>query len=296
MSIPSFANYTRCCAACHFVFFHLVEIYSGCSPYVTILGNMPEGYSALDQPQVLSVIFYPRKNVSVPPPGSTDCFIAVDKNTSVACRLYMHDSKSASILCFHGNAEVISDYDYIAPLYNQLGINLFVAEYRGYGASQGEPAFSTMISDASIIFESFIAILNQHHYSKRIFVMGRSLGSVSALEITCSHQKQIKGLIIESGFGSILKLLLHQDFPIGYLDFKDTEFPNVTNIRSVTIPTLILHGRADTLIPSSEAQLLFDNAASEDKRLVIIPKANHNDIMQVGLGWYLKAIKKFVYH
>jgi hypothetical protein len=256
---------------------------------------MPEGYSALDRPEVLSLIFYPRKNVSVPPPSSSDHLIPVDKDVSIACRLYTQNLKSASILCFHGNGEVISDYDYLAPLYNQLGINLFVAEYRGYGASQGEPTFSTMISDATILFDSFVKILNQSHYSKRIFVMGRSLGSVSALEIACHHQKQIGGLIIESGFGSVLKFLLHQDFPIGFLDFKDADFPNLIKIRSVTIPTLIIHGRRDTCIPPSEAQVLFENAAAENKRLVIIPGADHNNIMQVGLERYLRVIRKFVY-
>ena len=256
--------------------------------------DMPEDYSVLDQPEVLSLIFSPRKNVSVPPPGSSDHVILVGKDISIACRLYSRSLDSPSILYFHGNGEVISDYDYIAPLFNQLNINLFVAEYRGYGASQGEPGFSTMISDAAIIFQSFIKMVNQEHYSGPVFVMGRSLGSISALEIAYHYQNQIKGLIIESGFGSIIKLLLHLDFPIGFLNFKDTESPNLSKIRFVTIPTLIIHGERDTIIPRSEAQTLFENSAAENKHLVIIPGADHNDIMQVGLENYLKAIKEFV--
>ena len=201
---------------------------------------------------------------------------------------------SPSILYFHGNGEVISDYDYIAPLFNQLDINLCVADYRGYGASQGKPSFSTMISDAPIIFESFIKILAQGKYKGSVFVMGRSLGSVSALEIAYRYQSKIKGLIIESGFSSVIKLLLHLDFPIGFLNFKDAEFPNLSRIRSVTIPTLIIHGEYDTTIPPSEAQALFENSAAKSKQLVTIPGADHNSIMQLGLEHYLKAIKEFL--
>lgn len=256
--------------------------------------DMSEGYSALDQPEVLSFIFYPRKNVSLPPPGSSDHLISVDKDVSVTCRLYTHSLESPSILYFHGNGEVISDYDYIAPLFNQLEINLCVSDYRGYGASQGKPTFANMISDASLIFDSFKKILGHKHYKGPLFVMGRSLGSVPALEIACQYQKQIKGLIIESGFGSILKLLLHLGFPIGFLNFKDTEFPNLVKISSVTIPTLIIHGKRDSLIPCSEAQALFENSAAQNKQLVIIPGADHNSMMVVGLERYLNAVKEFL--
>ena len=99
--------------------------------------EMPENYLSLDQPEILSLIFYPRKNVSLPPPSSSDHFISVDIGVSIACRLYTHSLKAPSIIYFHGNGEVISDYDYVAPLFNQLDINLCVVDYRGYGASQG---------------------------------------------------------------------------------------------------------------------------------------------------------------
>jgi hypothetical protein len=179
-------------------------------------------------------------------------------------------------------------------MYNQLGINLFVADYRGYGASQGRPTFSSMISDAPIIFKAFSDILAQGHYTNDIFVMGRSLGSVSAIEIAYHYQKQMKGLIVESGFASIVKLLAHLGFPTSYIDLEDLDFPNLAKIRNVSVPTLIIHGEYDSLIPSSEGKALFHNAATKDKRLVIIPKANHNDIMWVGMEIYLEAIKDFI--
>jgi alpha-beta hydrolase superfamily lysophospholipase len=251
-------------------------------------------YSLLDKPEVLSFIFFPRKDVTEAPANASDHLIPVDKDVSISCRFYVHSQRAPSFIYFHGNGEVVSDYDHIAPIYNQLGINLFVADYRGYGASQGRPTFSNMISDALAIFKAFVDILNENHYSNDIFVMGRSLGSAPAIEIVYHHQEQLKGLVIESGFASIINLLLYLGLPTESLGLKDTEFPNLTKMRTITIPTLIIHGEYDSLIPPTEGKALFENAASRNKNLVIIPDAEHNDIMLVGMERYFKAIKEFI--
>jgi hypothetical protein len=257
---------------------------------------MPQqDYSVLDRPEVLSFVFYPRREFTKAPPNASDHFIPVDKDISISCRFYVQSQNSPSIIYFHGNGEIASDYDYIAPIYNQLGINLFVADYRGYGGSQGMPTFSNMIADAPIIFKGFMDILTHDHYTGDIFVMGRSLGSVSAIEIAYRHQEQMKGLIIESGFGSVVRFLSHIGFPAKHLDIEDIDFPNVAKIRTITIPTLVIHGEYDSLILPSEGEDLFHNVAAKAKRLVIIPRANHNNIMLVDMEQYLAAIREFVF-
>jgi len=87
---------------------------------------------------------------------------------------------------------------------------------------------------------------------------------------------------------------LHLGFSRSLLDIKDAAFPNLTGIRTITLPTLILHGEYDSLIPSTEGKALFHNAATKDKRLLIIPGADHNDILWVGMERYLEAIREFV--
>jgi len=252
-------------------------------------------YSALDRPEILQFIFYPRRDFTKTPPNASDHFIPVDEHISISCRFYVYSQSSPSILYFHGNGEVVSDHDYIAPMYNQLGINLFVADYRGYGASQGKPTFRNTVEDPPVIFRAFMDMLHQDHYSGDIFVMGRSLGSISAIEIVYRYQEQIKGLIIESGFASIINLLSHLGFPASSLGVEDVGFPNLTKIRTITLPTLIIYGEYDSIVPSTEGEALFHDAATKDKKLVIIPKANHNDIMLVDIERYFKAIKEFIF-
>lgn len=254
-----------------------------------------DDYSALDRPEILAFVFYPRKDFSRAPSNASDYFIPVDKDVSISCRFYVHSRSSPSILCFHGNGEVVSDHDYIAPMYNQLGINLFVADYRGYGASQGRPTLSNTVSDAPVIFKAFGDILHREKHGGDIFVMGRSLGSISAIGIAYRYQEEIKGLIIESGFAAIINLLFHLGFPAASLGIEDPEFPNLARIRAIAVPTLIIHGEHDQIIPASEGEALFHNSAATDKRLLMIPGANHNDLMWIGKDSYFQAIKQLAF-
>jgi len=251
-------------------------------------------YSMLDSPEILQFTFYPRQEAHEGPPNSVDHFVPVGEEIAIGCRFYVHHRSSPSIIFFHGNGEIVSDYDMVAPLYTQQGINLFVADYRGYGTSGGTPTFTSMVGDASRIFEAFLHILRSNHYTGDVFVMGRSLGSLPAIELAFCYQEQIKGLIIESGFASISRLLTHLGFPAEHLGIYDISFPNAAKMRTITLPTLILHGEYDSLIPVTEAKDLFDNSAAARKRLVIIDGADHNDIMLVGMERYFAEITKFV--
>jgi len=250
-------------------------------------------YSALDRPEILAFVFYPRNDFTGTPPGAHDYRISVDEDVSISCRLHVFEADSPSVLYFHGNGEVVSDYDDIAPMYAGTGLNLFVADYRGYGASQGRPTLSNTIADAGVVFEAFAGILQREGYCTDIFVMGRSLGSLSAVEVAYRHQDRVKGLIIESGFAAFSSLLSHLGIPPGVVGVDDPEAPNLAGVRAIEVPTLVIHGEHDQLIPVSEGEALFRGSAAADKKLLIITGADHNDIMWTGREEYFRAIREF---
>lgn len=254
---------------------------------------MSDEYSALDRPDILSFVFYPRRDFTRTPPEARDHFITVEEDVSVSCRYYVNSGESPSVLYFHGNGEVVNDYDHVAPMYNELGLNLFVADYRGYGASQGRPTLRNTVSDACSVLNGLQDIIRRERYCDAVFVMGRSLGSMSAIEIACRHQEEIRGLIIESGFAAFVSLLAHLGLSPDSLGIHDSEFPNLAKMRTIGSPTLIMHGENDGIIPASEAQELFRTSAAVDKRLLVIPGAGHNDIMWTGRTMYFRAIKEF---
>jgi hypothetical protein len=124
--------------------------------------------------------------------------------------------------------------------------------------------------------------------------MGRSLGSVPAIELAARYGDQLAGLLIESGFSDTFGLLARMGVRAQGAEEGQDGFGNAFKMERVTIPTLVLHGERDVLIPPGDGQALHDHCAAEDKRLVLIPNAGHNDIMLVGMKQYFEAIHMFV--
>ena len=75
---------------------------------------------------------------------------------------------------------------------------------------------------------------------------------------------------------------------------SENGFDNIGKIESVTVPTLILHGEEDFLIPISDGEALYRNCGSNKKEFISIPGAGHNDIMLRGRQAYFDAIRKLV--
>ena len=71
---------------------------------------MPD-YSLIDQPSTLMYIFYPREDFTPCPVNAFDLLVPVDDRVSIHCRFYIGTERRPWILFFHGNGEVVSDYD-----------------------------------------------------------------------------------------------------------------------------------------------------------------------------------------
>ena len=250
-------------------------------------------YTALDRPDVLNLLFHPRtfQGPVDSSAGFQEVLIPVEDRIGVGARFHMAHATGPTILFFHGNGEIVSDYDDIGPMFNRLGINFMVADYRGYGCSGGSPTVSAMMDDCHRILDFTETWKTENGFTGPLIVMGRSLGSASALELAASCGDRIDGLVIESGFawaGPLLRLLGVDPDRIG---FDDTSgFGNLEKIRTFTHPTVIIHAEFDHIIPFGDGRALFEASGADDRLLLKIPGANHNDIFVRGLDRYLEAI------
>ena len=254
-------------------------------------------YSVLDKPEILMFLFHPRKEGGFLPRHDTGLTVSipVETDVSIGASFHMAGKTNPNILFFHGNGEIVADYDELGPVYNQLNINFMPVDYRGYGRSDGDPSVTAMMKDCHAIFMFVKRWLEQHHYTGPLIVMGRSLGSASALELAYTHSPDIDALIIESGFALASPLLNLLGIDTHRLGFKEENgFRNVDKIRKFSKPTLIIHAEFDHIIPYSDGQSLFDASVATDKKLLQIPGANHNDIFARGLSAYLTAIQNLI--
>lgn len=258
---------------------------------------MSAQYDVLDRPEVSASIFHPRTELGTGPSDDavSDHLISVDTDTHVGARFHCTAPNGANLLFFHGNGEIVADYDELGPVFGRSGINFLVADYRGYGRSNGVPNVSTMLSDCHKVFAYVQTWLQRKNHNGPLIVMGRSLGSASALELVSRHQKAIHGLIIESGFAFAAPLLRLLGVDPDALGFKEEEgFVNIEKIRTYKGSTLIIHAEYDHIIPYTDGLALFKASAAQDKSLLKIEGANHNDIMLRGFDDYMQAIQRLV--
>ena len=262
-------------------------------------------YSILDRPEVLQFLFHPRPELAPSAfqatdsanlnPDEKDILIPVEDEVVIGARFHMAEKAAANILFFHGNGEIVADYDALGPVYNQMGGNFLAVDYRGYGRSTGRPTVTAMMQDCHLIFEFVQNWLKQNHFTGPIILMGRSLGSASVLELAAARGDSADGLIIESGFAYAAPLLRLLGIDPEALGFKEESgFGNIDKIKRYHKPTLIIHAEFDHIIPFSDGEALYDASPSPDKAFLKIPGANHNDIFMRSPQEYLAAVKNMV--
>ncbi len=252
-------------------------------------------YAALDQPLVLQFLFHPRRDY----PGNTvsgrEHLIPVDQDIDVGAAFHLADPSYPNILFFHGNGEIVSDYDDIGPIFNRIGFNFIVADFRGYGRSSGSPSVSSMLTDCHTILDYVVSELENRKFTGSLAVMGRSLGSASAMELAASRQDKIDRLVIESGFAHAAPLLHTLGLDPEMIGFKESQgFGNADKIKKWHKPLLVIHAQFDHIIDYSQGETLFELCPCDDKHLQMIPDANHNDLFIKGFDRYMNSLKNFL--
>jgi pimeloyl-ACP methyl ester carboxylesterase len=246
--------------------------------------------SIFDSNQFNQNLFFPREDSSAPPGNAVDIFIKVEENCKVHVRVYRNLQARFSILFFHGNGEIISDYNKIANYFLELGCEFIVCDYRGYGRSEGVPNLRSTLIDASIIYRY---LRDNNTLNTQTCVMGRSLGSAPAIEL-CACFSDITCGVVESGYADPIPLVQRRGLDITDISKEDNAlFNNSDKIRLAKCPFLIMHGEFDSLISSEEARLNFKNVSSENKKLDILKGVGHNDMMMAEDNAYFNSLSIF---
>jgi len=230
-------------------------------------------------------LFFPRLDASRLPANAID----VDVHTDIALHVRLHQTRAAlpTLLLFHGNGEVVADYDGAAEQFADAGVNLAVMDYRGYGRSSGTPTLRTTLSDAHAVLDAVRA-----RVGSPVIVMGRSLGSACANELYATGAAD--AFVLESGFVDLGALIKRRGMAMpAELPADDRAvFDPIPKLARGTRPLLVLHGANDTMISAGEAQRAFDAAGTTDKQLVLVPNRGHNDVSFSSLYW--SALSTFV--
>ena len=195
-----------------------------------------------------------------------------------------------TLLWCHGNGGNISHrLENLLLVHNELGLNVFLFDYRGYGRSDGKPSEQGTYLDA----EAALRYLDSRDDTRqdRTIYFGSSLGGGVAVELAVRRRPY--GLILESTFPSI-PYMARVSFPILPLHlFLQARYDSEAKIGRVNAPLLMLHGDRDDLVPIQAGRRLFE-AARDPKDFHTILGAGHNDTYLVGGKAYWDAMSSFI--
>jgi hypothetical protein len=220
-------------------------------------------------------IYCPIRKISLTPQEIGLKFEDVFFNTSDNIKLngwYIPADKAEfTVLFFHGNGgNIMHRLDSIQQL-NQLGLNCFIIDYRGYGKSSGKTTEFGTYLDAKAAYDWLI---NEKNIDPaNIIIFGRSLGGSIASELAV--RIDCAALIIESTFTSYVDMgrKFYPYMPVKY--FARYKYLTIEHVKKLTVPIMIIHSPDDDIIPFEFGKKLYE-AASEPKEFVEIT-GSHND-------------------
>jgi len=178
----------------------------------------------------------------------------------------------ATVIVFNGNAGHRAYRADVAARLAAQGLAVLLFDYRGYGDNPGSPSEEGLARDARAARQYVLSRADVD--PQRLVYSGESLGSGVAVRLAGEHAPY--AMILRSPYTSFADMGRHHFFSrIPTWMFRD-RFPSIDRIARVGSPLLVIAGTADTVVPVSQSQQLFQ-AAREPKRLLILPGADHND-------------------
>jgi len=196
--------------------------------------------------------------------------------------------RGMTLLFFHGNAGNISHRLDSIRIFADLGLDVFIFDYRGYGLSEGSPSEPGTYRDATAAWRWLTG--ERGLAPGQILLFGRSLGAAVALEL--ATRVEPAGVILESAFTSVpdLGAEIYPFLPVRLL--SRYRYDNLGRIASVRAPLLVVHSRGDEIIPFRQGQALFA-AASEPKRFLELQGGHNDGFLASGVG-YRRGLAEFL--
>lgn len=178
-----------------------------------------------------------------------------------------------TVVSFHGNAATASDLWAWADAIAGGGTNVLLAEYRGYGASDGEPSARGIERDAEAAIHYLLR--ERRVPIATLVVHGQSLGGAAAIAALAGPASGAAGGIVESTFTSLHDMArVVVGLPLTRLLPDAYALDSAARAPSVRVPILQFHGDADEVIPFQFGRRLA--ARFPRARFVAIPGGSHN--------------------
>lgn len=193
-----------------------------------------------------------------------------------------------TLLFFHGNAGNISHRLRSIADFHALGLAVLIVDYRGYGASTGEPTEDGTYADATAAWRYLTE--TRGVAADRIVLFGRSLGGAVAANL--ASRVRPAGLILESAFTSAPDLAAEYYWFVPARWLTRFRYDNRAALAAIDCPVLVIHSRQDEIVPFAHGRALFETARAPKDFLEL--RGGHNDGFVVSGRTYTDGLDAFL--
>lgn len=177
----------------------------------------------------------------------------------------------AVVLVAHGNGGNRAGRAPLARALLERGFGVLLLDYRGYGDSEGRPSEAGLARDV----RAARAHLRERG-ADRLVYLGESIGTGVVAELAAEHPPD--ALVLRSPFTSLADVgRAAYGVPVGWL-LRD-RYPVAEHLRQVQVPTAVVYGAQDTIVPTSQSRRVAEVARNvgADVVEVEVPGRDHND-------------------
>jgi uncharacterized protein len=222
--------------------------------------------------------------------GEPVSYLAADGTRLTSWWVPARSPSRRTIVMFHGNADTASRLSSWAAPLSADGADVLLAEYRGYGRSDGEPSARGIEIDAAAAIRYVVE--ERGVPLSHVIVFGQSLGGAAAISALAGPARDAAGGVVASTFTSLHDMCSHViGFPLSRLVFDAYGLDNLERARAVRAPMLQLHGDADQVVPFALGERLRD--VLHPVRFLRIPGGQHNlpgDVQMDALASFAREV------
>ncbi|MBI3308397.1 MAG: alpha/beta fold hydrolase [Candidatus Melainabacteria bacterium] len=239
-------------------------------------------------------MFFPKKKLYSTPLDFNlkydDVNISLDNGNNIyGWYIYASKPTSKTIIYLHGSKGNLSTYLSEVAKIHEVGTNILVFDYRGFGKSQGMETIKHSIEDALTMYDYLIRTKNIK--PEDITLFGFSFGGAVALELAL--KRPVSSIILESTFSDLCRISIRKCSCIVAPLVSKRLLESDKNIKRINVPIIISYAGKDQVIPITHSKKLFDNANSP-KYLYEIVGAEHQNISEHLTAEYISLIKNVV--
>ena len=161
-----------------------------------------------------------------------------------------------TVIFSYGNRFNIANYWHRVAYLENIGFNVAIYDYRGYGASDGESSEAHIYEDVAAVYD-FVTARDDVGV---VFPMGYSMGGGPTIWL-CSPEsgREVAGCLLDSPFASTDFLFDEgMDYDIEGEWIIDAEFPNETRIATVEVPIYLTQGTRAQRVSIAHGEALWD--------------------------------------